>query len=321
MKLKIRFIFAVLILLAGCSKDFSYDTTYVIKPLSQLLPHRAYLPLEGVQAFTYPVDTLLWGVASYEDALSGVITLKTDPTQKMTTPEATSTPYQEIEGTIGWIQLPTSAPMQMIVAVDPDSKVYAYTQREQVVDLPRVVAVLRFMKWKEGFSYKDGPWSFYNKFYTPASKVVCSILPRIQATEGGAEEPITTASRIKAYAYAVDTTEWRLASYTDASNGLITSKSDPKQTISSPDYSAYYDTPTQHWNLSATISPLMVVVVDTQTKRYAYSQQQFPIPGDPVTFNPVVFRTWTGPGVVVEQGWTQVNEGLMPKTAVKTIKP
>lgn len=66
-------LFTAVVLFAGCFKEVSYRTDYVLKPLvqensgdvAQLLP-------EGkAQAFAHAADTVFWEVASYEDALPG----------------------------------------------------------------------------------------------------------------------------------------------------------------------------------------------------------------------------------------------------------
>lgn len=75
-------------LFAGCFKEVSYRTDYVLKPLvqensgdvAQLLP-------EGkAQAFAHAADTVFWEVASYEDALAGIITRRDNPSEKQTVP-------------------------------------------------------------------------------------------------------------------------------------------------------------------------------------------------------------------------------------------
>ena len=82
---------AVLLLLAwGCFKDGSLKTNYVLKPLSQTLSTDSYEPLDGVQAYAFAADTNLYTVASYEDALNGVISLKGDLSSKISAPTAVS---------------------------------------------------------------------------------------------------------------------------------------------------------------------------------------------------------------------------------------
>lgn len=297
-------------LLTGCFKDNSYETTYVLKPLVQPASVDPTQPLEGVQAYTYAVDTLLWGIESYEDALEGIITLKGDPSQRMTAPAAVATPYTEVEDAVGWLQMPIGEPFQMIVAVDPASRLYAYTTQPQILNLPTLYVSLVFKPWKEGFSYKDGNWSFYNDFYVPPVVLKTFISPKLQAAEGGPESD-PTSSQIKAYAYAADTTQWYIASYEDARDGKITMKGDPTQTRNQPNFQAYRED-SGLYGMEVTDTPLMVVVVDRTDRLYAYSKQEVDLSGPEVTF-PVLFRLWQKQWIAVENGWRVVDDEYRPE--------
>ena len=65
-------------LLAGCFKDVSYKTNYVLKPLAQAQTVDPVEPFEGLKAYAFDADTAFYTVASYEDALNGVIARKDD---------------------------------------------------------------------------------------------------------------------------------------------------------------------------------------------------------------------------------------------------
>ena len=67
---------AVTLICPGCFKDVSDSTNYVLKPLVQNLSADPNNPLEGVLAYAFVADTALYTVASYEDALNGVLTRK-----------------------------------------------------------------------------------------------------------------------------------------------------------------------------------------------------------------------------------------------------
>lgn len=310
MKTRLFALMGCALLLAGCFKDTSYETTYVLKPLVQPASVDPVQPLEGVVAYTYAVDTLLWGIASYDDALAGVITLKGDPTQQMTTPVAVATPYEAIEGTVGWLQMPVGEPFQMIVAVDPASRLYGYTVQQQVLNLPELFVSVIFKPWKEGYSFKEGNWSFYNDFYEPPVVLKTYIAPKLQETEDGPESD-PTASQIKAYAYAADTTQWYIASYEDARDFRITRKDDPAETRTQPNFQAYRED-SGLYGMEVTSTPLMVVVVDQTNRLYAYSKQEVDLSGPEVTL-PVVFRLWSPTWITVENGWRVVNDALRPE--------
>lgn len=93
MKLRNLFILGMMVLLVGCFKDTSFNTTYVLKPLVQDHQSDPVHKLERVIAYTYAVDTALWDIVSYEDALAGILTSKTNPEEKLTEPTALATPY------------------------------------------------------------------------------------------------------------------------------------------------------------------------------------------------------------------------------------
>lgn len=288
----------------GCFKDVSYKTTYVLKPLVQENSGDAVQPLatDNVQAYAYDADTTFWTVASYEDAVAGIVSRRDNPSEKLTVPLVTAEPYEQ-EGDMKWLGMLLSKPLAMVVAVDTEHRIYGYTQQEVPNNFPRLYVSLVFKPWKESNEYKDGNWIFRNDFYEPPTYLDCYISPSVQAEEGG---ETTEPAKLKAYAYAVDTTAWRIASYVDAAAGVITRKDDPSQTRSNPNFTAYKEE-TGNYGMEVSSPVLMVVVVDQANELYAYSKQEVDLGGEPVTF-PLVFRLWRPEYLYVEEGWRVVNE-------------
>ena len=274
-------------LLAGCLKDTSSDRTeYVLKSLAQTLSTDPYEPLDGVVAYAFDADTARYTVASSE-------------------------PYAQ-EGTTGWVRM--SLPMaerRMILAVDTEHRLYAYTEQELVETLPSLYVTLIFKTWKEGTSYKDGNWCFFNEFYTPPQRLDTYVRPLLQSAEDAAAAPFEDPGNLKVYAYAVDTTAWRIASYDDAYAGRITSKRDENDTRTTPSFQAYADEETGLFSMQVSVESLMVVVVDRVNRLYAYSQQSVDLDGASPTFE-VLFRPWRGVWIDVLDGWRIVNEALDP---------
>lgn len=296
----------------GCFKDTSLRTNYVIKPLSQTLSTDPYEPFEGLKAYAFSADTNLYTVASYEDALNGVISLKGQPSEQITTPVATSEPLER-EGTTGWVKLSLSSPTQMIVAVDPVHRLYAYTQQELEVNLPNLYVTLPFKIWKEGTSYKDGNWSFYNEFYTPPVSRDCYVDAKIQLLDGAEPSQI---SKMEVYAYAADTTAWYIASYDDAVSGKITSKADTTDTRTIPSFQGYVEEDTGLYKMTVSSENLMVVVADRSDRLYAYTQQTVDLTQEEaLTFPALVFRPWRGIWIDTTDtnGWTVVNPTYEPE--------
>lgn len=302
----------LLLLGTGCSKDTSIRTNYVIKPLSQTLSTDPYESFEGLKAYAFSADTNLYTVASYEDALNGVISLKSQPSEQISTPVATSEPYEQ-EGVTGWVYMQLSSPTQMIVAVDPVHRLYAYTQQELEVNLPNLYVVLPFKLWKEGTSYKDGNWSYYNENYTPPVSRDCYVDARIQVMDGS--EPVEISKK-EVYAYAADTTAWFIASYDDAVSGKITSKADTTDTRTIPSFQGYADGDTGLYKMTVSSENLMVVVADRSDRMYAYTQQTVDLEQtEAMTFPALVFRPWRGVWIDTTDtnGWTVVNPTYEPE--------
>ena len=310
--IRIILLCGVVLWAAGCFKDTSVKTNYVLKPLSQTLSTDPYEALEGVKAYAFDADTTLYTVASYEDALNGVISLKSDLSSKLSEPTAVSEPYEQ-EGATGWVHMSLSAPTQMGVAVDTQHRLYAYTQKELEVNLTNLYVVLPFKVWKEGNSYKDGNWSFYNEYYTPPVYRDCYVDAKVQLTEEG-ETP--SISKMEVYAYAADTTAWFIASYDDAVSGKITSKADTTETRTIPSFQAYADGETGLYKMSVSAENLMVVVADRSDQLYAYTQQTVDLAEtDPLSFPSLVFRPWKGIWIdkTDTNGWTVVNPTYEPE--------
>lgn len=306
------FAFAAALLLWGCFKDVSYKTTYILKPLSQQQSGDVTLPVEGAQAFAYQVDTAEWTVASYADALSGVVTRKDDPSQRMTSPSSIAVPSEE-GGDGNWLQMPLSRESQMVVVVDPASRLYAYTQQKLAQNLSRTYVSILFKIWKEGLSYQDGKWSFYNEFFQPKVTLPCYVVPQAQYEEAGELGQIALA---KAYAYAADTTEWYIASYQDAVSGVITSKRDNTVRRDNPTFPAYKESDKNSYKMDVSGTPdapltLMVVAVDQSDGMYAYTKTEVDLAGDSRTFD-IVFRPWFETWIAEENGWTVVDEHFAP---------
>ena len=308
------------LLASGCFKDTSIRTNYILKPLSQALSTDPYTPFEGLKAYSFDADTALYTVSSYEDALNGVISLKGRPSERITTPVSTSAPYER-ERTTGWVSLELRSPTQMVVAVDPVHRLYAYTQQEVEVNLPNLYVALTFRTWKEGNSYKDGNWSYYNEFYAPPVYRDCYVDAKAQLSEGAAE---TAISKMEVYAYAADTTAWYIASYDDAVSGRITSKADTTDTRTIPSFRGYADSGTGLYKMSVSAGSLMVVVADRSDRMYAYTQQTVDLTQtDALTFPALVFRPWRGlwHDATDTNGWLVVNPTYDPEAEKQNQQP
>ena len=70
-------------LFTGCFKDVSYKTTYVFKPLEQEKSGDPTQILADAKLYAFAADTSSWEVASYKDALAGVISQRGNRNEKI----------------------------------------------------------------------------------------------------------------------------------------------------------------------------------------------------------------------------------------------
>lgn len=311
-------LFAVAALSAGCFKSVSFNTDYVLKPLAEISSGDVPVPFaeDEVQAFAYAVDTSLWTVSTYDDALAGIITQRDDPSVRLTTPLVVADSVLGEDGLRLTMRLKESS--IMVVAVDTKDKLYGYTQQEVPENFPTLYVTVIFQPWKSGLQYKGekgGSWIFRNDFYVPPTILDCYIDPSVQSEEGGETvEP----TKLKAYAFAADTTLWSVTSYLDAAAGVITFKTDTTVTRSNVDFTAYKEA-SGNYGMEVSSSPLLVVVVDQTDEIYAYSKQVVDLNGSPVTF-PVVFRPWREEYLYEDAGWVYVNEKFAPKEKTLSVR-
>lgn len=297
-----------LLLATGCFKDDSICTTYVLKPQVEEVSGDVKRPLEAVSAYAFAADTADWAVASYDDALAGVLTDRTGAGAPSPLSYAAAEPYA-YEGATGWIAMPLTEASQMVVVIDREHRLYAYTQQALDVFLPQLYVTLLFQPWRETNSYKSGAWTFRNDFYVAPTELECTLLPSVQSEEGGAEEPV----EVRAYAFAADTTRWRVASYADADAGVIRLKEDPEQLRESPNFTAYKQPDGDGYAMSVTASPLFIIVVDRTHGLYAYIQQDVDLEGEPLVL-PLLFRPWQQQWITVDEaGWRLVDERYKPE--------
>lgn len=305
---KILFALAAL-LLTGCFKEVTYKTNYVVRPLVQTASGNESTPLTDAVAHAFHVDTALYTVASYADAVAGVVTLKSDRTQKISTPAVSSEPYTQ-EGTTGWIHMQLNKTSQLVVVADQTDRLYAVTQQKLGFNLKNLYVELTFKPWKEGTLYTDGRWLIYNEFYTAPTYLTCYVSPSAQTAENGETAAIAS---LKTYIFVADTTAWRIASYDDAVAGQITSKSDNSFTRTNA-LLGYKESSSELYKIEKISgTPIMVVVVDREHRRYAYSKQAVDLTGSSPTFS-IVFRLWNTHYVYEENGWVVVNPALAPTT-------
>lgn len=308
---------ALLLCCTGCFEKVSRSTDYVLRPLVQLTSGSLAEPLDGVVAYAFDADTAAWTVASYDDALQGILTAKERPTEQLATPIAEALPC-ETEGMEGRLVMTLPARPVMVLAVDTEHRLYAYTQQPLVEGLGSLYVDLTFKPWREATSYSER-WSFYNPFYTPAPKLECLLRIDAQRLDGADPEPIAS---VKGYAFAADTAEWRIASYDDAVAGILTSKRDTTVTRDNPEFNAYETNEADTYRLTVDRPNLFVVAVDRTHRRYAYVQRTVDLTEEgPLRFG-VTFRLWRTAWISEEEGgWRVVDPEQAPAEETPAPQP
>lgn len=303
----------------GCFRSVSYDTQYVLKPWVQAYNQGTVTSQPGVLLYAYAADTTDWAVASYDDATAGILTSRSNPSQKLTEPYATGVSFGEVDtvpDAVNWRKMRLKLSSAMVVAVDTEHKLYAYTRQQLYENLSPLYISVTFQPWRAFERYTNGNWTYVNDFYDPdvPTKMLFTLKPNVQQTEADKAEPLFGA---EVYAYAVDTVRWRIASYADALAGVITSKENAAQKLETPTYRATEssDSPAgaEWWDLVVTDDTLMVVTVDPVNRLYAYSRQTLSPtsrPGEAA----ITFCPWKAAAIYTDGAWRMVNEFYVPDT-------
>lgn len=303
----------------GCFRSVSYDTQYVLKPWAQRFNQGAIASQPGVLAYAFTADTADWAPASYEDAAAGILTSRSDPSQRLTEPYATAVPFGEVDtvpDAVNWLKMRLKVASATILAVDTEHKLYAYTRQQLYENLSPLYISVTFQPWRPFERYTNGGWTYVNDFYDPDAprKMLYTLRPEVQPAETDPAQPLAGA---KVYAYAVDTARWRIASYADAVAGVITSKEDPAERLETPTYTASLssDAPAgaEWWSMVVTDDTLMVVAVDPADRLYAYARQTVS-PNAAPGVGTVTFRPWRAARIYTDGAWRMVDEFYVPET-------
>ncbi len=133
-----------------------------------------------------------------------------------------------------------------------------------------------------------------------------------QTTESG---PYARAQQIDSYAYYVDTTEWRVASYEDAVDRIITNKSTGEQR-SVPDVLGAFNS-SKEYSMSMILQQelSMIVVVNPELKLYAYRSYELPVNLESVATK-LYMCSWRR--TYASSGWIVVNDFYVEETPEET---
>ena len=154
---------AAALLLGGCFKSVGYDTDVILKSWVQTESTAELKPAQGVVAYAFEADTATWTVASYEDALNGVLTRK--GTDEAGVSPVQGTAYRVDSVDMDLLLMRVGSTPVVVVAVDTENRLYGYRQQDLGENLPQLFTSVIFRPWKQMKKYVDGTWRMFNDFY------------------------------------------------------------------------------------------------------------------------------------------------------------
>ncbi|MFI3302230.1 MAG: hypothetical protein SNH35_02365 [Rikenellaceae bacterium] len=157
MKNVILYILAA-VALVGCFKDEEYNTKLVLRPMEQVESDGDFVAYADCVAYVFDADSTEWMVASWADAVSGVLTSKEDGVSTKSA-YATASGYSEegLEDTMLSVNVALMTPM--IVVANTVTENYGYTQYSVGLNLATTYLYARFRPWKECI-YTEGSWVY-----------------------------------------------------------------------------------------------------------------------------------------------------------------
>lgn len=148
----------VAIAATGCFKKVTLDCRYNVRPYFQAESGGVAVQGENTIAYAFAADTTQWTVASYDDALNGVLTSKTSGEKRT---DALVRAEQEEQMVV--LQL-TVTPVTIIV-VDTEHRLFAWRMTEVAENLPDLYVSVTWRPWSTKKQYAEGPWRMNNEAY------------------------------------------------------------------------------------------------------------------------------------------------------------
>lgn len=155
---KIIVLAAVAVATTGCFKKVAMDCRYHVRPYYQAESGGIAVQGEGMIAYAFAADTTQWTVASYDDALNGVLTSKTSG-------EKRSDAMERVEQSDSTVVLQLTVTPVTIVVVDPINKLFGWRMTEVAENLPDLYVSITFRPWSAKKRYVEGPWRMNNEAY------------------------------------------------------------------------------------------------------------------------------------------------------------
>lgn len=163
---RVAIVLAAIATMSGCFKSKTTDTLLVLKVLVEEKSGEDKILAEDVQVYGYELENDDWYIASYDDALNGIIT-DSLATQKLTVPDLRGEKFEKEGLTQYYTAIPLTTSPTMVVVVCPSAKMFAYSFRTlDVINMTETYITLLLHKWKsayytEGTDTKGGMWYIF----------------------------------------------------------------------------------------------------------------------------------------------------------------
>lgn len=156
--LKIIVLAAVAVATTSCFKKVTMDCRYHVRPYYQAESGGVAVQGEGTIAYAFAADTSQWTIATYDDALNGVLTSKTSG-------EKRTDAMDRAEQGDSTVVLQLTATPATIVVVDTVNKLFGWRMTDVVENLPDLYVSVTFRPWSVKKQYVEGAWRMNNEAY------------------------------------------------------------------------------------------------------------------------------------------------------------
>lgn len=156
--LKIIVLAAVAVATTSCFKKVTMDCRYHVRPYYQAESGGVAVQGEGTIAYAFAADTSQWTIATYDDALNGVLTSKTSG-------EKRTDAMDRAEQSDSTVVLQLTATPATIVVVDTVNKLFGWRMTDVVENLPDLYVSVTFRPWSVKKRYAEGAWRMNNEAY------------------------------------------------------------------------------------------------------------------------------------------------------------
>ncbi len=143
-------------LFVGCFKDEEYKTNIVLRCYQQAYSGDSYVELSGVVAHSFTADTTDYMVASYDDALAGVLTNRTSGSKLSAKYSSQAWPLEDFESSVA---VEAEGDLVVLVVVDTEHEDYAYRNYSMGLNLETTYIALQFRPWYEG-EFTQNSWQY-----------------------------------------------------------------------------------------------------------------------------------------------------------------